>query len=74
MLKKATKKPQESLSKLQRAHPGYGTFLDGTQLDLMFLTAIRVLSAHLRLIWFFYPEDGGGSFVQNISLCDNQED
>ena len=49
ILKKATKKPQDSLTRLQRAPPGYGICLEGTQLDLMFLTSIRMLSAHLRL-------------------------
>jgi len=73
ILKKATKKPQ-SLTRLQRAPPGYGICLEGTQLDLMFLTSIRMLSAYLRLSWFIYPEDEVRSFVQNISACHTQED
>ena len=73
MLRKATKKPQDSLARLQRAPPGYGTSLEGTQLGFIFLIPIRMLSAHLRLSWFFYPEEGGRSFVQNISVCQTRK-
>jgi hypothetical protein len=49
ILRKATKRPQGSLTRLERAPPGYGICLKGTQRDFMFLISIRMLSSHLRL-------------------------